>query len=96
MTTAQAGYTYTGIRHWSFNARRGMTGKSIMNFVGAMATTGEGSRRLGSSPAFDPCHRRRDRQQVRQPGFLNSYNRVVYDARAGFGFAPGEVPVQIW
>ncbi|MBV8905220.1 MAG: hypothetical protein JOZ22_16450, partial [Acidobacteriia bacterium] len=27
---------------------------------------------------------------------LTGYNRVVYTARIGIGFAPGDVPLRIW
>lgn len=96
MTTVMAGYTYTGIRHWSFNLMAGFDqAQSVMNFIGRYGDYRGGftaSRQLAHSihaiAGFTA-------NQYHSPDFPN-YNRMIYDARVGFGFAPGDVPVRIW
>ena len=96
MTTVQAAYTYTGIRHWSFNAMAGYDeGKSIMNFAGRY-----GDYRGGFQASRQLTHAVHavagfTASKYDSPDF-SRYNRVIYDAHVGFGFAPGEVPVRIW
>ena len=96
MTTAQAGYTYTGIRHWSFNMMAGYdNGQSIMNFVGRY-----GDYRGGFQVSRQITHSIHAVAGVTASKYdsvdFAHYNRLIYDARAGFGFAPGDVPVRIW
>jgi hypothetical protein len=95
-TTAAAGYTYTGIRHWSFDIQAGYDqSKSLMNFVGEYRDYRGGfqlSHQItGAFHAIVGVTAR----QYDSPSFAN-YNRLIYDARVGFGFSPGDVPVRIW
>jgi hypothetical protein len=96
MTTAMAGYNYTGLRRWSF----GISGEyqradSIGNVYG---TYGGTSGTLSAS-----------RQIVRTIHALVSisarkytsanfslYNRLIYDVKVGVGYSPGDVPLRIW
>jgi hypothetical protein len=34
-------------------------------------------------------------RQYNSPDF-DKYNRVIYEAKFGVGFAPGDVPIRIW
>lgn len=95
-TTAAAGYTYTGIRHWSFDIQAGYDqSKSLMNFVGEYRDYRGGfqlSHQItGAFHAIVGVTAR----QYDSSSFAN-YNRLIYDARVGFGFSPGDVPVRIW
>ena len=96
MTTAAVGYTYTGVRHWSFDIQAGYDqSKSLMNFIGQYRDYRGG---------FQLSHQLTGALHViagvmaRQydSGTFSNYNRLIYDARVGFGFSPGDVPVKIW
>jgi hypothetical protein len=95
-TTANAGYTYTGLRRWSFNMAVGYNNNnSIGNVVGNYGgTTGNLSisrkitRAVHTVASFSA-------RQYNSPDF-DKYNRVIYEAKFGVGFAPGDVPIRIW
>jgi hypothetical protein len=36
-----------------------------------------------------------DARRYQSPSY-NLYNRTVYDARIGLGFAPGAIPLRLW
>ena len=96
MTTVAAGYTYTGIRRWSFDLQAGYDrGKSLQNFVGNYGDYRGGfllSRQIARSfYAISGVTARKYDSST-----FAKYNRVIYDARVGFGFSPGDVPVRIW
>jgi hypothetical protein len=96
MTTAMAGYSYTGLRRWSFGISGGyQRAESIGNVYG---TYGGSSGTMSAS-----------RQIVRTVHAVMSfsarkytsanfalYNRVIYDVRVGVGYSPGDVPLRIW
>jgi hypothetical protein len=96
MTTAMAGYNYTGLRRWSFGVSGGyQSAESIGNVLG---TYGGSSGTLSAS-----------RQIVRgvhgvvsfsarkyTSANFDLYNRVIYDVRVGVGYSPGDVPLRIW
>jgi hypothetical protein len=96
MTTAMAGYNYTGLRRWSFGISGGyQRAESIGNVDG---TYGGSSGTMSAS-----------RQIVRTVHAVMSfgarkytsanfalYNRVIYDVRVGIGYSPGDVPLRIW
>jgi hypothetical protein len=96
MTTALAGYNYTGLRRWSFGISGGyQRAESIGNVDG---TYGGSSGTMSAS-----------RQIVRTVHAVMSfgarkytsanfalYNRVIYDVRVGIGYSPGDVPLRIW
>jgi hypothetical protein len=95
-TQVFGGYTYTGLRRWSFAAEVSYArARSLGNIEGVYSSTS------GSLTA--------SRQIIRTVHFLVSYsarhydspdltgyNRVIYAARVGIGFTPGDVPLRIW
>jgi hypothetical protein len=96
MTSVMAGYSYTGLRRWSFGS--GFTAdfaKSVGNLTGAYRDYGgtlNVSRQIsGMVHLIASLYVR----QYSSPVF-NGFNRPVYGVRLGFGFAPGDVPVRLW
>lgn len=95
-TVVNAGYTYTGIRRWSFNLNVGYSrNDSIGNVVGIYGGVNGGvtasrqiTRGIHAIASFTAL-------QYGSPDF-HQYNRVIYMARIGIGFAPGDVPLRIW
>lgn len=95
-TMLTAGYTYTGLRRWSFNAS-GMYSRanSIANVVGNYGDEGGSftvSRELTRSVHAILAFYGREYTSAS----FAKYNRPVYETRIGLGFAPGEVPLRIW
>jgi hypothetical protein len=95
-TSAAAGYTYTGLRKWSFNIESGYDrSKSLGNVLGYYGNVGgsfSASRELGHSlHAIASFYAR----QYQSPDFTK-YNRLIYSARLGIGFTPGDIPLRIW
>ena len=96
MTEGTAGYTYTGLRHWSFNSQLAYTnGNSIGNvygrytgFTGTVSASRQISRAVHAIVSFDG----------RNYGShdFSLYNRTIWDVRVGIGFAPGDVPIRLW
>ena len=96
MTAAYAGYTYTGLRRWSFGASIGYTnGDSIGNvrgnYTGLFANTTV-SRQI---TRFVHVIATFGAQDYGSHDF-SKYNRTVYIARFGIGLSPGDVPIRIW
>ena len=93
---AAAGYTYTGLRRWSFGATAAYTrANSISNVVGAygdVSGTLSTSRQIGR---FTHLTFSFDAMQYRSPSF-NGYNRLTYSASLGLAFSPGNIPLRIW
>lgn len=96
MTSYAAGYTYTGLRRWSFNAQAGYDdSKSLQNIIGQYSDYSGGvqmSREILHAFHFIAGVNARKYSS----STFNGYNRPVYEARMGFGWAPGDVPVRIW
>lgn len=96
MTTADAGYTYTGLRRWSFGANVGWSsGSSIGNVIGnytGLFATATVSRRVTRMINLIASFSAQDYGS----GDFAKYNRTVYFARVGIGFAPGDIPIRIW
>lgn len=96
MTSADAGYTYTGIRRWSMGVNANYSSsKSMSNIVGTYRGMGGGfttSRALGRAMHGIASLRARKYDS----GTFSNYNRLIYEARIGIGFAPGDVPLRIW
>lgn len=96
MYTAGAGYTYTGIRRWSFNLSgeydRGM---SIGNIVGEYGDVSAG---LQTSRQISHLVHAVAGVTARkyQSGSFTAYNRVIWDARVGLSFSPRDIPLRIW
>ena len=95
-TVGQAGYTYTGLRRWSFNASIGYAeNSSIGNVIGSygggtatISMSRQISRGVHTVASFTA--------QRYNSGDFNQYNRTIYYVRLGVGFAPGDVPIRIW
>ena len=95
-TVANAGYNYTGLRRWSFNLNFGYNRNvSIGNVYGTYGGVSGGisasrqvSRSIHTIASFYAV-------QYDSPDF-RQYNRVMYIAKLGIGFAPGDVPIRIW
>ncbi len=96
MTTATAGYTYTGLRRWSFSTQAGYDrADSVGNFIGRygdVSGTLSMSRQIGR---FVHAVATFSARQYQSSDF-NKYNRLIYTATIGIGFAPGDVPLRIW
>ena len=96
MTTGVAGYTYTGIRHWSFAIQALYDrGDSIGNYQGTYGDLGgnlTASRQIARSlHAVASFYARRY-----QSASFSGYNRLIYTATLGLGFPPGDIPLRIW
>jgi hypothetical protein len=95
-TTASAGYTYTGLRHWSFATQAGYDhSKSVGNvlgYYGDISGTLSASRQIMGTMhgilSFSARH-------YQSPDFA-LYNRLVYTVRLGVGFTPGNIPLRLW
>jgi hypothetical protein len=96
MTSVAAGYTYTGLRRWSFAAQASLQrGDSLANVLGGYNSYGGGvqfRRQLGR--AFHLS----GRFNVRKYSSANfdGYNRLIHRTTLGIGFSPGDVPLRIW
>jgi hypothetical protein len=90
------GYSYTGLRRWSFSIGGARTwADSIANVVGKYQTT---SGRVGLSRTLRYGLHFTANYTVREYGskaFAN-YSRVSQTATMGFSWSPGEVPLRIW
>jgi len=96
MTTGATGYTYTGLRKWSFTGQ-GLyeRGTSLGNILGVYGDYSGGlamSREIVKSLHFIAGAEAR---HYNSPSFTQ-YNRTIYDAHIGLGFAPGSVPLRLW
>jgi hypothetical protein len=97
MTNITAGYSYTGIRRWSFNANAARnSGLSIGNIVNGdyRDTTGMVSISRDLTRAVHVVAGASVHQYGSNDFLL--YNRRVYDLRIGLQFAPGNVPLHIF
>ena len=99
-TNASAGYTFTGVRRWSFAAtvlyiKAETVGETVGGVAGSYGGTNitvSASRLIAKSmhvvAAFNA-------NRYDSPNF-SLYNRTIYSARLGFGWAPGDVPLRVW
>jgi hypothetical protein len=95
-TTANTGYTYTGLRRWSFSAQaaydRAKSVGNVLGYYGDVSGALSASRQImGTMHGVLSFSAR----QYQSPDF-SLYNRLVYSVRLGFGFAPGNIPLRIW
>jgi len=94
-TNASAGYSYTGLRRWSFTSSLTYNRASTIGSSGDYGNTGgtlTASRQLVKSfhiVASVTANR------YESPDY-SQYNRVIYFARLGFGWTPGAVPLRVW
>jgi len=91
-----AGYTYTGIRRWSFNLSASYDrSTSIGNILGEYGDVNGGlqtSRQISHLVHLVAGVTARKYQS----GSFTGYNRVVWDARLGLSFSPRDIPLRIW
>jgi hypothetical protein len=95
-TTISAGYSYTGLRRWSFGtggnySRYDALGTVTGNYSGYSGNASL-SRLIGHNAHFLASVSAR---QYGSGTFAN-YNRIIYESRIGFGYAPGSIPLRIW
>jgi hypothetical protein len=90
------GYTYTGLRRWSFAANAAyQSAKSIGNVIGGYGGTTvylNMSRQLIHSLHLVVGFSGRKYSS----GTFAGYNQVVYTGSFGLGWTPGDVPLRIW
>ncbi len=95
-TIASVGYTYTGLRRWSFGANISyLRAKSIGNVIGD----------YGDTIAYVNMSRQLVRSLHAVASFsgrkytssnFSAYNLTVYTGTIGLGWSPGDVPLRIW
>jgi hypothetical protein len=92
----QVGYTYTGVRFWSFTAGAGAdrseaTG-SLSGHYQTVTSEVSASRQFGRTiHLVAQAHMGR----YSSPDYV-AYNRSIYDIRVGIGFSPGNLPFRLW
>ena len=93
---ATTGYTYTGMRRWSFTAQAMWDrSDSLGNVLGRYSDISGGlsaSRQIVKSVHFVAGAEAR---RYQSPSFT-LYNRTVYDVHVGLGFSPGAIPLRLW
>jgi hypothetical protein len=96
MTSATAGYTYTGLRRWSATWQAGYSrSESLGNISGiytGFTATASVSRMLRHGLSLVGSYSAR---QYGSPEF-SAYNRLIYQTGFGMAFSPGETPLRIW
>jgi hypothetical protein len=96
ITTVLAGYSYTGLRYWSFGAGAGYDrATSVGTIAGEYQGRNESlmlSRLLGHHVSFVISYSSR---QYNSPTYQN-YNRTINDGRVGIGYSPGDIPIRVW
>jgi hypothetical protein len=95
-TTALAGYDYTGLRRWSLSVQGGyQSARSIGNVLGSY---GGASGTLSASRQIMHAVHGIVSFSARQysSGNFSLYNRLIYEARVGLGYSPGDIPLRIW
>jgi hypothetical protein len=94
-TNLGAGYTYTGLRRWSFSSNFSFNRSSAIGISGKYGNTGGNaavSRQLVKSLHIVASF---DANQYQSADY-SLYNRLVYSARLGFGWTPGAIPLRVW
>lgn len=91
-----AGYSYTGLRTWSFGVTATyLRASSIANVIGAYGDFG------GTLSASRQIKRimhltlNVSAIKYQSPSF-DGYNRLTYTANLGVAFAPGNIPLRVW
>ncbi len=96
MINATTGYSYTGMRRWSFTAQalydRGNSMGNVLGTYGDISGGLSASRQIFKSVHFVAGAEAR---RYQSPGFT-LYNRNVYDVHIGLGFSPGAIPLRLW
>ncbi len=95
-TSVFGGYSYTGLRRWSFGTQVAYSrADSFGNIQGGYGSESIGlsvSRQIIHSVHFLASYSAR---HYDSPDF-SKYNRFIHNVRIGLGFAPGDVPLRIW
>jgi hypothetical protein len=95
--TAAAGYSYAGLKRWSFGATAAYTrANSISNNIvgaygdtnGSLSTSRQLSRSLHLTFSLSAM-------QYQSSSFVG-YNRLTYSANLGLAFSPGNIPLRVW
>ncbi len=95
-TNAGGGYTYTGLRNWSFsiygNYNRNTSLGNIPGNYGGESGWIHASRQIARNfhTVFGFTGTRYESNTYSQ------YNRPVYTVRFGIGWAPGDIPLRVW
>jgi hypothetical protein len=95
-TNVNGGYTFTGLRRWSFGVSANYNrSTSFGNIVGTYGSVGgylTASRQIAHNfhTVLGITGNRYE-----SPTFVQ-YNRPIYALRFGFGWAPGDVPLRVW
>jgi hypothetical protein len=96
MTTAMAGYDYTGLRRWSLGvSAEYQNATSIENVLGTYGSTGgilRASRQIVRNVHGIVRFSVRKYNSVD----FSLYNRLIYDLRVGVAYSPGDIPLRIW
>jgi hypothetical protein len=96
LTRLTGGYSYTGIRRWSFAAQGEYDrGDSIANVTGIYGDYGGGISVSRSITRFAHMLFSASGLRYNSPS-IPGYNRAIYNLSAGVGFAPGDLPVRVW
>jgi hypothetical protein len=96
LTRFTGGYTYTGIRRWSFSAQGEYDrGDSVANVTGIYGDYGGGLSVSRSLTRYVHSVFSATALRYFSPAF-SAYNRPVYNLSVGFGISPGDVPVRVW
>jgi hypothetical protein len=96
VTQAMAGYAYTGLRNWSFGLsgsydRASAIGTITGNYADKTASLLM-SRMWVRHISFVVGYSVRQYSSVT----FSNYNRTIQDARVGFGYSPGDIPIRVW
>lgn len=96
LTTVLTGYSYTGLRRWSFGASAGYErATSISTIVGDYSDTSESM--TTSRQIIHNVHAilSFNSRQYHSTRFLN-YNRNMNEVRLSVGYSPGDIPLRVW
>lgn len=95
-TQVSVGYSYTGLRNWSFGTAASYDRASAMGTITGVYGDRSAqlllSRLLLRHISFVLSYAAR---QYTSPSYSN-YNRTIQEGRVGFGYSPGDIPVRIW
>jgi len=94
--TASVGYSYTGLRRWSFGVSAGWDrAESIGNILGEY---GDYNASLQTSRQISHVVHMVASVTARkyQSDSFGGYNRVIWDARIGLSFSPRDIPLRVW
>ena len=95
-TNVSVGYTYTGLRKWSFAATvNDQISKSVGNVTGGYGTLSAGIN-LSRHIAHGFHAVAGITLYSYNSDIFSKYNQFVYAAHAGIGWSPGDVPLRIW